>query len=447
MASNKRSGLQKAADLARAAGSAAHIAKAAAVSGIQGAAIATAKEALPFLVKLALGLLIATVIIPMLVFSALPNMFFGYDTSLTDSIVHMTDQAMLVGGTYMSLEDFESAQIDSTVTSLVAEYEESGTTIDRIKVNTSFTEEDLLWFIAINSVAYRQDLDAMSAETIRTLCTSKLSYTPLLGVLTGDDDSTITTLTVTFQKLDPDEMMEQLGFDDDAKMWAGAIYETLSESDALTKYGSYYESYRPSYSGDHSYVGGVEHGGSYDNSIDLSNFTDPTTKNNKDLAAYAIQAWENNWGYVWGTYGNVLTQSLFDYKLEQYPDGVGNYKNFIEANWLGRRTTDCIGLVKGYGWLDTESMTMKYGTNSMPDYGANQMHTDAVNRGAEHGAISTIPEIPGLVLWKEGHTGVYVGGGYAIEAMGTEYGVVKTQVVGRGWQEWYKIPYISYEED
>ena len=53
-----------------------------------------------------------------------------------------------------------------------------------------------------------------------------------------------------------------------------------------------------------------------------------------------MQAWENNWGYVWGTYGNILTEALFGYKKQQYPDGVGNYADFIEANWLGRRTAD-----------------------------------------------------------------------------------------------------------
>lgn len=40
-----------------------------------------------------------------------------------------------------------------------------------------------------------------------------------------------------------------------------------------------------------------------------------------------------------------------------------------------------------------------------------------------------MPEIPGLMLWKSGHAGVYIGGGYAIEAMGTSKGVVKTRSV------------------
>lgn len=50
------------------------------------------------------------------------------------------------------------------------------------------------------------------------------------------------------------------------------------------------------------------------------------------------------------------------------------------------------------------------------------------------------------MLWKEGHAGVYIGGGYAIEAMGTQYGVVKTEVDGRGWEGWGKLPFLEYQE-
>lgn len=149
------------------------------------------------------------------------------------------------------------------------------------------------------------------------------------------------------------------------------------------------------------------------------------------------------------TYGNVLTPALFEYKKQQYPDGVGNYADFIKDHWLGRRTADCIGLIKGYGWLDTKSMTIRYATNGMPDYGADQMYQACKSAGTlnkDYGAVSTMPEIPGLMLWKSGHAGVYIGGGYAIEAMGTSKGVVKTKVSDRNWQGWGKLPYIDYRE-
>ena len=206
-------------------------------------------------------------------------------------------------------------------------------------------------------------------------------------------------------------------------------------------------------------IAGTAGGGSYSGEflrgdgssidLDISAFVDPANKNAADLVTYAIHAWESGWGYVWGTYGDVLTESLFAYKLDQYPDGVGSYEDFIRANWLGGRTTDCVGLIKGYGWLDTKSMTIRYATNGMPDYGADQMYQACKNAGTlnkDYGAISTMPEIPGLMLWKSGHAGVYIGGGYAIEAMGTSKGVVKTKVSDRNWQGWGKLPYIDYRE-
>ena len=296
---NSRSGTQTAANLVRAAKAAYRIIQAAAVSGAYGAAVAAAKEALPFLIKILIGVLITVIVIPMVIFTALPNIFFGYNSSDTDTVIRMTEQAMTIGGVYMSLEDFEKTQIDSVVTSIVAEYEEDGTAIDRIVVDNSMNEEDLLWIIAINSAAYRQDLDAMTATDIREFCKSNISYFPSLGI---GGDGTVTTLEITVKRLDPDDLMDQLGFDEDAKLWAGALFETLEESDAINKYASYYNAYQPDYSGDGSYSGNVQYGTEYDNEIDISDFIDPESKNNHDLAAYAIQAWENNWGYVWGTY-------------------------------------------------------------------------------------------------------------------------------------------------
>lgn len=400
----------------------------------------------PFLIKAAAVTVTALLLIPLLIFTALPNMFFGYGNSETEGVARMTEQAMTIGGIYTSLEDFDGTQVDSIVTSIAAEYEQDGTAIDRIEVTSDFEEEDLLWLIAINSVAHQQDLDAMSGEDVHSFCTAHLVLTPSLDILTGEGDAVTTILKIKVQKPDPDQLMNRLGFDEQARTWAGAMFEVLRDSDALNKYSSYFEDYRPSYEGDTSYEGGesnIEHGGSYGSGIDTSGFVSPNTKNNLDLVAYAIQAWANNWGYVWGTYGNVLTESLFAYKLKQYPDGVGKYENFIRANWLGRRTADCIGLIKGYGWLDASSGAIRYGTNGMPDYGANQMYQSA----AVKGTMDTMPEIKGLAVWKPGHIGVYIGNGYVVEAMGTKYGVVKTELAGRGWQGWCKLPAIDYIEE
>ena len=177
--------------------------------------------------------------------------------------------------------------------------------------------------------------------------------------------------------------------------------------------------------------------------IPTSGYIDPGTKNNLDLAEWAKNAQSRGWGYVWGTYGQVLTKDLYKAKANQYPDEVGGYADFIEEHWIGRRTADCIGLIKGYGWFDPKTEKIRYGTNGMPDIGADTMFRNA----KEKGAIDTIPEIPGLAVWHEGHIGIYIGDGQVIHASGTRSGVIQTPVNDSGWTHWLKIPYITYYDD
>ena len=58
-----------------------------------------------------------------------------------------------------------------------------------------------------------------------------------------------------------------------------------------------------------------------------------------------------------------------------------------------------------------------------------------------------MPNIPGILVFMPGHVGVYVGNGKVIEARGHAYGVVETNLVGRGWKEWGKLDWLEYEEE
>lgn len=176
--------------------------------------------------------------------------------------------------------------------------------------------------------------------------------------------------------------------------------------------------------------------------IDTSGYVDATTKNNLDLVTWAINAVDNHWGYVYGTYGTVLDKTMFELKAQQYPDMVGDNVDFIISNWLGKRTADCVGLIKGYSWYDTENKKTVIGSNDMPDVGADNMFDNAT----EKGTIDTLPEIPGLAVWHEGHIGIYIGNGEVVQAANTQVGVVRTRVSSNAWTHWLKIPYIEYLE-
>lgn len=177
----------------------------------------------------------------------------------------------------------------------------------------------------------------------------------------------------------------------------------------------------------------------FSNEIQFEEY-DPAVKNNLDLVQWAIQAHENGWGYVYGTYGNVLTESLLQDRASVFGGQVTSYMDFIRSNWMGKRTSDCVGLIKGYGWYNAESGEIVVGSNGMADVTANGMFETATVKGT----IDTIPEVPGLAVWHQGHIGIYIGNGEVIEAMNTLKGVTRTKLAGRSWTHWLQIPYISY---
>ena len=173
--------------------------------------------------------------------------------------------------------------------------------------------------------------------------------------------------------------------------------------------------------------------------INLSN----TDKNNLDLVKWVQMAYDNKWGYVWGSHGNVLTANELKRLKKTFGSHVTDKEEYIKSHWLGRRTSDCVGLIKGYGWYDETSGTIKYGTNGMKDVTADGMFNAAV----EKGPISTMPDIPGIAVWHQGHIGVYIGNGYVIHAANTYDGVIKTPITSSGWTHWLKVPYINYIEE
>lgn len=162
-------------------------------------------------------------------------------------------------------------------------------------------------------------------------------------------------------------------------------------------------------------------------------------KNNIGLVEHCEKALAEGWGYVYGTYGKVLTSDLLQRKLTQYPDNIKKHQGYIEKNYMGKRVTDCVGLIKSFVWWDGKGPVY----DSKTDKSANGMFEAAGMKGP----VSEFPELPGVCLWKSGHVGVYQGNGKVIEAKGTKYGVVQTPIKGLGatkWTHWFFCPYIDY---
>lgn len=162
---------------------------------------------------------------------------------------------------------------------------------------------------------------------------------------------------------------------------------------------------------------------------------------NIKLVEHCKMALQQKWGYVYGTFGTILNEDTLKHKMKQYPQNVSQFETFIRQNWMDRRVTDCIGLIKSYLWWDNGKV--RY--NSTQDKSANGMYQVA----KEKGAINTIPEVPGILVWKSGHIGVYIGNGQVIESRGTKQGVIQSPLKGSGsagWTNWCKCVYIGYTD-
>ena len=194
------------------------------------------------------------------------------------------------------------------------------------------------------------------------------------------------------------------------------------------------------------------------NATDTTENATHTTKNTTDggeeqmftgkqLAAYAEQVYahKDHWAYWYGTYGKECTKSLYNSKKAQYPSHYENYRTdgYMRDIAEKRRCADCVGLIKSFFWTGGKYDTdPKYNTNHCPDKSADGLFKMC----KQTGPIKSIPDIPGLVVWKSGHIGVYVGGGYTVEMRGFDYDCQRRKVTSGPWTKWGKLPesMISY---
>lgn len=161
---------------------------------------------------------------------------------------------------------------------------------------------------------------------------------------------------------------------------------------------------------------------------------------NSGLLENTIKCYKNSNYYIYGTFGQKLTSSLIESKIKQYPSFYRTQERINNARkQVGKYGYDCVGLIKCY--LFGGFGNVKY--NSKYDLSANGMY----NACKEKGNIKTIPNIKGLLVWMDGHIGIYDGEKYSYECTVSNgcFKIVKTVARTRGWTNWGKCAYITYE--
>lgn len=145
-----------------------------------------------------------------------------------------------------------------------------------------------------------------------------------------------------------------------------------------------------------------------------------TMKTGKGLADYAIS--KIGVPYFYGCKMNLLTDDLASKMHASYPKTVtlSYIAKARKKKQFGKINTDCSGLI---------------GAFRGKHIGSAQLYSTAKKRMS----IADVKEFaPGVVLWKSGHVGVYIGMEdgipMCVEAKGIDYGVVKSRVASTNWQ-------------
>lgn len=162
------------------------------------------------------------------------------------------------------------------------------------------------------------------------------------------------------------------------------------------------------------------------------------------IAEYAIG--KLGCAYIYGGYGEKLCRPSFRReRASAYPAQKSNIYNNCPVlsgkksscegcKWNGKQAYDCAQLTR---------YACKAGGQELVSGANSQWRKTAWD---QKGTIDTLPDVPGVILYHINtsgnmtHTGVYIGGGYAVEARAAKYGVVKTVVKNRSWTHWAALP-------
>jgi len=137
-------------------------------------------------------------------------------------------------------------------------------------------------------------------------------------------------------------------------------------------------------------------------------FTDSTTKNCADMAAWAENAYVSGWGFKQGAIGN-----RDDVDRIRYADNAG-----LMLGYLNYNPTEKV--------FNSDHNTLVY---------------------TEQGSLDTMPEVAGVGLFDGSQHGIYVGDGEVIYCSESAGYVTKDLVSNGGWTSWCTYEGVDYPQE
>ena len=157
-----------------------------------------------------------------------------------------------------------------------------------------------------------------------------------------------------------------------------------------------------------------------------------------DLIEKFRYALDNKWGYIYGASGQLWTQAKQNAATREMTVKYG-------SKWIGHYVADCSGL---FTWAFKQlGGYMYHGSNTM--FKKYSIATGELKNGQRTDGEKLKPGSAVYTGTKDdhGHVGLYIGGGWVIEAKGTQYGVVRSSVAEKKWTWWGELKGVEYGEN
>lgn len=228
-------GLSKAAQAAQLARAAAEIIQGALSGGLHGAAAAAVKSFAPQLIKIAVVIIICLLLIPSIIFLALPSYLFGLPSVEAEDIQEMNAQATRVESLYGQMGGFTREEADKIVARLAEGY-------DDVVVTSDFSNINDYWLAAIATVLNDQSLEVGESD-VRGMLVQNIdysyttdTYTVVVGTDENGDDITVTKhrIYIDIGNTPQDALMTALGFTGEQREWAYFLYSNLTDPQLVT---------------------------------------------------------------------------------------------------------------------------------------------------------------------------------------------------------------------
>ena len=161
----------------------------------------------------------------------------------------------------------------------------------------------------------------------------------------------------------------------------------------------------------------------------------------RQIADYALGAYECGGGYIYGTQGIEWTQAR-QTQMEQNKKDDPNYAESIRygKKWIGHKVWDCSGLTKKAA--EQAGASIHHGSNST--WNGDCYHKGELTNGLAL-RIGAVVFVYNEKKKNRSHIGVVTGENEVTEASCARLGVIKSKIYGDKWDEWGLCKGVDFE--